>query len=93
MAVDEFAREVVLRTGIPEDVTAALPSVSLAFNAGSSRRGDLTAPRRGCARPPQPNAARSTPPRRLPTHGVFDDLERQMLIGGDHLLAHISSTR
>jgi glyoxylase-like metal-dependent hydrolase (beta-lactamase superfamily II) len=89
---DEFAVEVMLRNGIPEDVTVALRSVSRSFRGWGSRV-DVT-------RPLDDGEVLSLGDRRLealhrpghsPSDTVFWDAERQILIGGDHLIGHISS--
>ncbi len=89
---DEFAVEVMLRNGIPEDVTVALRSVSRSFRGWGSRV-EVT-------RPLADGEAVSLKDRRLealhrpghsPSDTVFWDAERRILIGGDHLIAHISS--
>jgi glyoxylase-like metal-dependent hydrolase (beta-lactamase superfamily II) len=91
-ADDEFARAVMRRHGIPEDLITALASVGAAFRSfGSSGRvtrelrdGDeLTL------------AARTLQvfhrPGHSPSDTLFWDEKRRILIAGDHLLAHISS--
>jgi glyoxylase-like metal-dependent hydrolase (beta-lactamase superfamily II) len=91
-ADDDFAREVMLRHGIPEDVAAALQSVSLAFRAWGAR-ADVTRP----LRDGEPLVLRDRTlhvhhrPGHSPTDTVFHDRERRMLIAADHLLAHVSS--
>jgi glyoxylase-like metal-dependent hydrolase (beta-lactamase superfamily II) len=91
-ADDDFARAVMLRHGIPEDVVAALQSVSLAFRAWGARVG-VTRP----LRDGEPLALRDRTlhvhhrPGHSPTDTVFHDRERRMLIAADHLLGHISS--
>jgi glyoxylase-like metal-dependent hydrolase (beta-lactamase superfamily II) len=91
-ADDEFAREVMLRHGIPEDVVAALQSVSLAFRAWGAR-ADVTRP----LRDGESLALRDRTlhvhhrPGHSPTDTVFHDRERGMLIAADHLLGHVSS--
>jgi glyoxylase-like metal-dependent hydrolase (beta-lactamase superfamily II) len=89
---DLFAVEVMLRNGIPEDVTVALRSVSRSFRGWGSRV-DVT-------RPLQDGETLSLGDRGLqalhrpghsPSDTVFWDAERAILIGGDHLLSHISS--
>jgi glyoxylase-like metal-dependent hydrolase (beta-lactamase superfamily II) len=91
-ADDDFAREVMLRHGIPEDVVAALQSVSLAFRAWGAR-AEVTRP----LRDGQALAFRDRTlhvhhrPGHSPTDTVFHDRERRMLIAADHLLAHVSS--
>jgi glyoxylase-like metal-dependent hydrolase (beta-lactamase superfamily II) len=91
-ADDEFATEAMLRHGIPADVASALRSVSQAFRAWGAR-ADVT-------RTVSPGdelgfAGRSLEvhfrPGHSPTDTVFLDAERRMLVGGDHLLATISS--
>jgi glyoxylase-like metal-dependent hydrolase (beta-lactamase superfamily II) len=89
---DAFAVEVMLRNGIPEDVTVALRSVSRSFRGWGSRV-DVT-------RPLDDGEVMSLADRRLevlhrpghsPSDTVFWDEERRILIGGDHLIGHISS--
>lgn len=91
-ADDEFAQEVMRRHGIPDDLATVLGAMSAAFRAFGSagqltrrlRDGDelvlrdrvLTALHR---------------PGHSPSDTVFWDARRRILIGGDHLLAHISS--
>jgi glyoxylase-like metal-dependent hydrolase (beta-lactamase superfamily II) len=91
-ADDEFARDVMLRNGIPEDVVSALQSVSAAFRAWG-------APVR-VTRPLRDGEALELHDRTLhvhhrpghsPTDTVFHDRERRILIAADHLLGHISS--
>jgi glyoxylase-like metal-dependent hydrolase (beta-lactamase superfamily II) len=91
-ADDEFARDIMLRHGIPADVVAALRSVSLAFRAWGAR-ADVTRP----VRDGEALALRDRTlhvhhrPGHSPTDTVFHDRERRMLIAADHLLAHVSS--
>jgi glyoxylase-like metal-dependent hydrolase (beta-lactamase superfamily II) len=91
-ADDEFARDVMLRNGISEDVVAALQSVSAAFRAWGSRV-EVT-------RPLRDDEALDLRDRTLhvhhrpghsPTDTVFHDRDRRILIAADHLLGHISS--
>ena len=89
---DDFARDVMLRHGISEDVVSALQSVSRAFRAWGARAdvtrvlhdGDVLEFRdrklQACFRPGH-----------SPTDTVFLDAERKILISADHLLGHISS--
>ncbi len=83
----------MLRNGIPEEVTAALRSVSRSFRGWGShvavtrplarrraRCSSATAPCRYC-----------TGPGHSPSDTVFWDEERRILIAADHLLPHISS--
>jgi len=91
-AEDGFAIELMLRNGIPEEVTAALRSVSRSFRGWGSRVNvtrpladgeeigfrdrTLTALHR---------------PGHSPSDTVFWDEQRKILIAADHLLPHISS--
>jgi glyoxylase-like metal-dependent hydrolase (beta-lactamase superfamily II) len=91
-ADDDFARDVMLRHGIAEDVTAALQSVSRAFRAWGARvevtrvlhDGDRIALR-------DRSLEVAFRPGHSPSDTVFFDRERRHLIAGDHLLGHISS--
>jgi glyoxylase-like metal-dependent hydrolase (beta-lactamase superfamily II) len=91
-ADDDFARDIMLRNGIAEDVVAALQSVSRAFRAWGSRV-DVTRP----LRDGEPLELRDRTlhvhhrPGHSPTDTVFYDRERRILIAADHLLGHISS--
>ncbi len=91
-ADDEFAAAVMRRHGIPADVASALQSVSLAFRAWGARAS--------VSRPLHAGESLGLANRSLeillrpghsPTDTLFLDRERRLLIGGDHLLAHISS--
>jgi glyoxylase-like metal-dependent hydrolase (beta-lactamase superfamily II) len=91
-ADDEFAQGVMRRHGVPGDLATVLGSLAAAFRAfGSS--GNVT-------RELHPGASLELRDRTLrifhrPGHSPSDtilwDEQRAMLIGGDHLLAHISS--
>jgi glyoxylase-like metal-dependent hydrolase (beta-lactamase superfamily II) len=91
-AEDEYAGEVMLRHGIPEDVAQVLRSVSLAFRAWGSRADVSNVLGDGET---LEFAGRSLEihfrPGHSPTDTVFLDAERSLLVAGDHLLAHISS--
>ncbi|HEX6601276.1 MAG TPA: MBL fold metallo-hydrolase, partial [Solirubrobacterales bacterium] len=89
---DEFAVEVMLRNGIPEDVTVALRSVSRSFRGWGSHV-EVT-------RPLEDGGTLELAGRKLevlhrpghsPSDTVFWDAERQILIAADHLLPKISS--
>ena len=91
-ADDDFARDMMLRHGIPEDMAMALHSLSAAYRAWGARV-DVT-------RPLRDGDALELRDRRLlvhhrpghsPTDTVFHDPARRMLIAGDHLIGHISS--
>jgi glyoxylase-like metal-dependent hydrolase (beta-lactamase superfamily II) len=91
-ADDDFARDIMLRHGIPADVVAALESVSQAFRAWGARV-DVTRPlREGDALTLRDRTLHvHHRPGHSPTDTVFHDRERRMLIAADHLLAHVSS--
>jgi glyoxylase-like metal-dependent hydrolase (beta-lactamase superfamily II) len=89
---DRFAVEVMLRNGIPEDVTVALRSVSRSFRGWGSH---VTV-----TRPLDDGEVLELGDRRLealhrpghsPSDTVFWDAERRILLAADHLLPHISS--
>jgi glyoxylase-like metal-dependent hydrolase (beta-lactamase superfamily II) len=89
---DRFAVELMLRNGIPEEVAAALQSVSRSFR-GWGAKAEVT-------RPLADGEEMSFRDRTLqvfhrpghsPSDTVFWDAERRILIAADHLIAHISS--
>jgi len=89
---DEFAVEVMLRNGIPEDVTVALRSVSRSFRGWGSHVA--------VTRPLEDGGTLELGDRRLqvlhrpghsPSDTVFWDEERKILLAADHLLPKISS--
>ena len=88
----DFARETMLRHGIPEDVVSALTSVSRAFRAWGAR-ADVTR----VLRDGEEIRLRDRTlhvhhrPGHSPTDTIFHDRERRILIAADHLLGHISS--
>ena len=89
---DAFAREVMLRNGISEDVVSALSAVSQAFRAWGAR-ADVT---RVLTDGEEMSFRDRTlkvhhRPGHSPTDTVFHDSERRTLIAADHLLGHISS--
>jgi glyoxylase-like metal-dependent hydrolase (beta-lactamase superfamily II) len=89
---DELAEALMLRHGIPRDVVTALRSVSRSFRAwGGSAHVD---------RPLRDGELLEFADRRLqvqhrpghsPSDTLFWDEQRAQLIGGDHLIKHISS--
>jgi glyoxylase-like metal-dependent hydrolase (beta-lactamase superfamily II) len=91
-ADDDFARETMVRHGIPEDVVSALSSVSLAFRAWGARAEVTRVLRDG-----EEMSFRDRTlhvhhrPGHSPTDTIFHDSERRLLISADHLLGHISS--
>jgi len=89
---DEFAVEVMLRNGIPEDVTVALRSVSRSFRGWGSHVA--------VTRPLEDGGTLELGDRRLrvlhrpghsPSDTVFWDEKRKILLAADHLLPKISS--
>jgi glyoxylase-like metal-dependent hydrolase (beta-lactamase superfamily II) len=89
---DQFAVELMLRNGIPEEVTVALRSVSRSFRGWGSQ---VTV-----TRPLDDGERMSFGDRSLevlhrpghsPSDTLFWDERRRILIGADHLLPHISS--
>lgn len=89
---DRFAARMMLRHGLPDDVVRALRAVSASYRAWGS---SVTVTR--------PLAAGSTlalrdrtlevlhRPGHSPSDTVFWDAARRILLGGDHLIGHISS--
>ena len=91
-ADDAFAREVMLRNGIPEDVVSALSAVSQAFRAWGARADVTRVLRDGEEIRFRDRTLRvHHRPGHSPTDTVFHDAERRILIAADHLLGHISS--
>jgi glyoxylase-like metal-dependent hydrolase (beta-lactamase superfamily II) len=91
-ADDDFARDIMLRNGISEDVVAALQSVSRAFRAWGARVQVTRPLRDGEALGLRDRTLHvHHRPGHSPTDTVFHDRERGILIAADHLLGHISS--
>jgi glyoxylase-like metal-dependent hydrolase (beta-lactamase superfamily II) len=89
---DELAEALMLRHGIPRDVVTALRSVSRSFR-GWGGSAPVTRPLAdGDA---LEFADRTLEVRHRPGHSpsdtLFWDAQRSLLIGGDHLIKHISS--
>lgn len=91
-AEDEFAVELMLRSGIPADVATALRSVSDSFRDWGSKVV--------VTRPLADGESVAFDARQLqalfrpghsPMDTIFWDAERAILFAGDHLIAHISS--
>lgn len=89
---DQFAVEVMLRNGIPKDVTVALQSVSRSYRSWGSHAI--------VTRPLEEGSEIALRDRRLqvlhrpghsPSDTLFWDQERKILFAGDHLLSNISS--
>jgi glyoxylase-like metal-dependent hydrolase (beta-lactamase superfamily II) len=91
-ADDEFAQAIMRRHGVPDDLATVLGSVGAAFRAfGSSGHvtrelhdGDTLELRDRTLRVHHR-------PGHSPSDTIFWDDDRRILLGGDHLLAHISS--
>jgi glyoxylase-like metal-dependent hydrolase (beta-lactamase superfamily II) len=89
---DAFAVELMLRNGIPEEVTAALRSVSRSFRAWGSQvtvTKPLADSEKVAFRDRTLQAIHR--PGHSPSDTIFWDEERRILIAADHLIAHISS--
>jgi glyoxylase-like metal-dependent hydrolase (beta-lactamase superfamily II) len=91
-AEDSFAIELMLRNGIPEEVTVALRSVSRSFRGWGSRV-QVTRPLAEGERMAFGDRTLEAihRPGHSPSDTVFWDEQRQILIAADHLLAEISS--
>jgi glyoxylase-like metal-dependent hydrolase (beta-lactamase superfamily II) len=91
-AEDSFAVELMIRNGIPEEVTVALRSVSRSFRGWGSHV-EVTHPLGdGQALPFRDRTLQAIHrPGHSPSDTVFWDEERKILIAADHLIAHISS--
>ena len=89
---DELAEALMLRHGIPRDVVIALRSVSRSFRAWG---GSAPVDRRLADGEALQFAGRTLQALHRPGHSpsdtLFWDAERAVLIGGDHLIAHVSS--
>ena len=91
-ADDEFARGLMLRHGIPEDVASALESVSRAFRAWGARADVSRVLHDGETVELRDRVFEvHFRPGHSPSDTVFYDAERRQLIAADHLLKHISS--
>jgi glyoxylase-like metal-dependent hydrolase (beta-lactamase superfamily II) len=89
---DELAEALMLRHGIPRDVVIALRAVSRSFRAWG---GSATVDRPIADGDELAFAGRTLQALHRPGHSpsdtLFWDAERRVLIGGDHLIGHISS--
>lgn len=91
-ADDRFAEELMLRHGVPSDVALALRAVSSAFR-GWGASVEVTRP----LAPGSVLALRDRSfqvlhrPGHSPSDTVFFDAERREMLGGDHVIGHISS--
>jgi glyoxylase-like metal-dependent hydrolase (beta-lactamase superfamily II) len=91
-ADDEFADAIMARHGIPEDVRYALRAVAATFRAWGAP-AEVTRPLRdGEVLALRDRALRiHHRPGHSPSDTIFHDEERGLLLGGDHLIKHISS--
>jgi glyoxylase-like metal-dependent hydrolase (beta-lactamase superfamily II) len=91
-AEDRFAVDLMLRNGIPEEVTVALRSVSRSFRGWGSHV-EVTHPLAdGQALSFRDRTLEAIHrPGHSPSDTVFWDEQRRILIAADHLIAHISS--
>jgi glyoxylase-like metal-dependent hydrolase (beta-lactamase superfamily II) len=89
---DEFAAGLMRRHGIPGDVVQALRAVSAAFR-GWGAGTEVTRPLADGARLELRDRTLHVHhrPGHSPSDTVFWDEQRELLIGGDHLIKHISS--
>ncbi len=89
---DRFAERMMLRHGIPADMTAALRSVSASFR-GWGGAVTVTQPLHdGEELTLRDRTLRALHrPGHSPSDTVFHDEARSLLLAGDHLIAHISS--
>jgi glyoxylase-like metal-dependent hydrolase (beta-lactamase superfamily II) len=91
-ADDEFAQEIMRTHGVPADLAVVLGSVGAAFRAFGSG-GPVTRPLHDgdtvVLRDRELTVMHR--PGHSPSDTIFWDAQRKLLIGGDHLLAHISS--
>jgi glyoxylase-like metal-dependent hydrolase (beta-lactamase superfamily II) len=89
---DELAEALMLRHGIPRDVVTALRAVSRSFRGWG---GSAPVDRRLADGEELAFADRTLQALHRPGHSpsdtLFWDAERRVLIGGDHLIGHISS--
>jgi glyoxylase-like metal-dependent hydrolase (beta-lactamase superfamily II) len=91
-ADDRFAEAVMARHGVPEQVGYALRAVSAAFRGWGSRATVTRPLADGSELRLRDRTLRVLHrPGHSPSDTVFHDAERRELIGGDHLIAHISS--
>jgi glyoxylase-like metal-dependent hydrolase (beta-lactamase superfamily II) len=91
-ADDRFAEELMERHGVPHDVGVALRAVSAGFRAWGSK-GTVTMPLAdGSELRLRDRTFRVRHrPGHSPSDTIFHDAEHRTVIGGDHLIAHISS--
>ena len=89
---DAFSIQLMLRHGVPPELTTALGAVGAAFR-GFGSSGAVTQPVRGGdeVRLRDRTLRALHRPGHSPSDTIFVDEERRITLAGDHLLAHISS--
>lgn len=89
---DRFSSELMRRHGVPKDINVALRAVSSAFR-GFGSRCEVTAPLTdgGELAFAGRTLAIHHRPGHSPSDTILHDPARRMLLGGDHLIGHISS--
>lgn len=89
---DQFAKAVMLRNGISEDVVNALANVSQAFRAWGAK-ANVTRPLRDGEQLELRDRMLTVlhRPGHSPSDTIFWDERRKILIAADHLIKHISS--
>jgi glyoxylase-like metal-dependent hydrolase (beta-lactamase superfamily II) len=89
---DQFAAELMLRHGIPEDVTSVLQTVSRGFR-GWGGKARVTRPLHDGEKLELRNRTLEVMlrPGHSPSDTIFWDADRRVLIAADHLIKHISS--
>jgi glyoxylase-like metal-dependent hydrolase (beta-lactamase superfamily II) len=91
-ADDDFAQAVMRRHGVPGDLATALGSVGAAFRAFGSRGRITRELHEGDTIELRDRSLEVLHrPGHSPSDTIFWDSRRRILLGGDHLLAHISS--
>lgn len=89
---DRFAVELMIRHGIPEEVTRALSSVSAAFRGWGAKAKITRVLRDGETIDFRDRSLKvHFRPGHSPSDTIFEDAERKLLVSADHLLGHISS--
>jgi glyoxylase-like metal-dependent hydrolase (beta-lactamase superfamily II) len=89
---DRFAMDLMVRYGIPEDVSRALGSVSAAFRGWGAKARITRVLHDGETIDFRDRSLRvHFRPGHSPSDTIFEDTERKLLISADHLLGHISS--
>ena len=89
---DTFAMAVMERHGIPHDMRLGLRAVSQGFRAwGGPAQVDTPLPDGGQLAFRDRSWTVHHRPGHSPSDTVFEDVERRMLLGGDHLIGRISS--